>query len=222
MGRDESRPYAENARQPEFRPEVRPEAGGLGGPIALDKSLVRFSKFLSLVLRHDPSRIGLRIEEAGWADVEELLAGANRAGVPLTRELLQQVVEQNDKRRFALSPDGRRIRASQGHSIPVDLQLEAVTPPDFLYHGTASHVLDSIREDGLIAGKRNHVHLSIDRETARAVGKRHGRPVVLSIRARVMERDGYSFYRSANGVWLTQNVPTSYIDFSEEAEPANV
>jgi putative RNA 2'-phosphotransferase len=186
----------------------------------LDRSLVHYSKFLSLVLRHDPARAGLRLDDAGWADVEDLLASANRVGVPLTRELLQQVVEQNDKRRFAFSPDGQKIRASQGHSVPVDLQLEPVSPPDLLYHGTARHVLASIRRDGLLARKRNHVHLSSDRETAVAVGKRHGQPVVLTVRARAMERDGHPFYRSANGAWLTAAVPAPYIDLPDEVEPS--
>lgn len=179
---------------------------------------VRLSKFLSLVLRHRPERIGLRLDEAGWADVEVLLRQANRAGVPLSRETLRRVVAENDKQRFAFSSDGRKIRANQGHSIPVDLQLAPTSPPAVLYHGTARRFLDAIRRDGLMPRRRTHVHLSGDAETALAVGRRHGSPVVLTIKAQEMERDGYVFFRAANGVWLTKAVPPAYIGFPEEAD----
>jgi putative RNA 2'-phosphotransferase len=175
-------------------------------------SLVRVSKFLSLVLRHQPDRIGLRLDDAGWADVSELLEKARQADLPLTRELLVEVVEKNDKKRFALSDDGRSIRASQGHSIAVDLGLAPVSPPEHLYHGTARHHLDSIRRQGLVAGRRNHVHLSGDTQTAMTVGRRHGQPVVLTVAAGRTERDGHVFYRSANGVWLTETVPLPYLE----------
>ncbi len=179
----------------------------------MEKPLVRLSKFLSLVLRHHPERIGLQLDDAGWADIDELLQKARLAGVPLTSESLHQVVEQNNKQRFLISPSGQKIRANQGHSIAVDLKLAPTSAPDLLYHGTARHFLDSIRCQGLTARRRNHVHLSGDPETAFTVGKRHGEPVVLAIRASAMERTGLLFYRSANGVWLTEAVPVSYIIF---------
>jgi putative RNA 2'-phosphotransferase len=175
--------------------------------------LVRVSKFLSLVLRHDPAKIGLTLDAAGWAEVDELIAAAARGGVDLDRETLARVVAENDKQRFALSPDGRRIRANQGHSVDVDLGLEPRTPPALLFHGTASRFVDSIRASGLNAASRTHVHLSADAETARAVGQRHGSPVVLTVAAGRMHCDGRLFFRSANGVWLTDAVPAEYIDF---------
>ena len=175
--------------------------------------MVRLSKFLSLVLRHDPQRIGLELDDAGWANVDALLRQANAAGAPLTREALEQVVAQSDKQRFAFSADGQKIRASYGHSIPISLDLAPVPPPDVLYHGTATRFLASIRRQGLTARRRNYVHLSSDTDTARAVGRRHGEPVVLTVRAPAMDRDGYVFYRSASGIWLTQAVPAAYIDF---------
>lgn len=147
------------------------------------------------------------------ADVDELLRRANKAGVPLTRGLLQQVVEQNDKQRFAFSADSQRIRASHGHSIPVSLDLAPTAPPDALYHGTATRFLASIRQQGLTARGRNYVHLSSDAETAQSVGRRDGKPVVLTVRARAMAKDGYLFYRSASGIWLTDAVPVAYIVF---------
>jgi putative RNA 2'-phosphotransferase len=174
--------------------------------------LVRASKFLSLVLRHDPGKIGLALDAAGWAEVDELIAAAARAGVDLDRETLARVVAENDKQRFALSPDGRRIRANQGHSVTVDLGLEPRTPPELLFHGTASRFVDSIRASGLHAASRAHVHLSADPETARTVGQRHGSPVVLTVAAGRMHRDGRLFFRSANGVWLTDAVPAEYIE----------
>jgi putative RNA 2'-phosphotransferase len=181
----------------------------------MDSSRVRVSKFLSLVLRHDPGHIGLRLDEAGWADVDELLAGAAGAGVRIDRAMLERVVAENDKKRFALSPDGTRIRASQGHSVNVALGLEPQTPPEQLYHGTASRFVESIRESGLHSAARAHVHLSADEATARNVGQRHGKPVVLTIAAGRMHRDGRLFFRSENGVWLTDAVPVEYIEFGE-------
>jgi len=179
----------------------------------MEKSLVRVSKFVSLVLRHDPGRIGLRVDDAGWADVGELIAGARAAGVEMDRATLERVVAENEKKRFAFSDDGTRIRASQGHSIGVDLGLEPVEPPQVLYHGTATRSVDSIRRSGLHSASRTHVHLSADVETARSVGQRHGRPAILAIAAGRMHRDGHAFYRSANGVWLTDAVPVEYIGF---------
>ncbi|MCB8921494.1 MAG: RNA 2'-phosphotransferase [Ardenticatenaceae bacterium] len=179
----------------------------------MDHQLARYSKFLSLVLRHRPERIGLTLDDGGWADVTELLYKANAANVPLTPELLQQVVAENNKQRFAFNQDGTRLRASQGHSIPVDLGLTPVTPPPILYHGTATKYMASIQQQGLRPCRRHHVHLSGDGETAVAVGQRHGTPMVLIIQAEQMYQAGYAFYRSANGIWLTDHVPSTYIQF---------
>jgi putative RNA 2'-phosphotransferase len=178
--------------------------------------LVRVSKFLSLILRHKPEEIGLALDENGWADVAELLRLANQRGHALTRPLLERVVAENDKKRFAFSDDGRHIRASQGHSLTVDLALPAAEPPQVLYHGTASRFLDSIRAGGLHSGSRRHVHLSPDAATATKVGQRHGRPVVLVVRAREMAAAGHQFFLSANGVWLTERVPAEFLVFPQE------
>ena len=179
----------------------------------LDRSLVRASKFLSLVLRHRPERIGITLDSAGWVAVDELLAAARRSGFPLDRATLERVVAENDKRRFAFSADGARIRASQGHSVGVDLGLAPQAPPDVLFHGTAARFLESIRCEGLKAGSRTHVHLSADEVTARTVGQRHGSPVVLRVEAGAMHRDGHEFYHSENGVWLALAVPARYLGF---------
>jgi putative RNA 2'-phosphotransferase len=167
------------------------------------------SKFLSLVLRHEPERVGIKLDEAGWIAVDELLDAINGHGQPLTLEQLQEVVDTNDKKRFTIQ-DGY-IRANQGHSIPVELQLPEAEPPDFLFHGTVPRFLELIREKGLLKGERHDVHLSPDRETAIKVGKRRGLPHILTVKARQMHRDGYKFYLSANGVWLTDHVPPQYI-----------
>jgi putative RNA 2'-phosphotransferase len=181
----------------------------------MDKELIRLSKFLSLVLRHQPQKIGLTLDTNGWAQVDELLAQVNRHGVALTPAVLEQVVRLNDKQRFAFSDDGLRIRASQGHSISVDLALEPVEPPAVLYHGTADRFIPSIREKGLLAGRRDHVHLSADEVTAVKVGRRHGRPVVLQVQAAEMHAAGHLFYLSANGVWLVGHVPAGFLLFPE-------
>jgi putative RNA 2'-phosphotransferase len=179
----------------------------------VDPGLVKLSKFMSLVLRHKPDEIGLALDENGWADVAELIARANLKGVRLTRCDLLTIVETNDKKRFALSEDGSRIRARQGHSIEVDLALSAVEPPARLFHGTAIRFLESIRSQGLLRGKRQHVHLSPDETTATNVGQRHGKPVVLQVLAGRMHQAGRPFYLSANGVWLTEHVPAEYLVF---------
>ncbi len=179
------------------------------------QKIIRISKFLSLVLRHQPQAAGLSLDRGGWARVDELLAGARRAGVRLDEAALRQVVQQNDKRRFVLSADGLKIRANQGHSIPVDLGLEPQAPPELLYHGTATRFLASIRQQGLVPGSRNHVHLSPDQHTAVKVGRRHGQPVVLTVQASRMCQDGFYFYLSANGVWLVDQVPAEYLAFPD-------
>lgn len=179
----------------------------------MEERLVKVSKFLSLVLRHRPEKIGLKLDGGGWVGVAELLRAANAGGFRLTREELSEVVERNDKRRFALSEDGERIRASQGHSVEVELGYEPRRPPGVLFHGTAERFLDSIRATGLNRGGRHHVHLSPDAATARRVGGRRGRAVVLEVEAGRMWGDGFPFYLSANGVWLTERVPAPYIKF---------
>jgi len=171
------------------------------------------SKFLSLVLRHNPEKIGLQLDTEGWADVNELIGKANQAQRSLDRNMLEEVVYNNDKQRFAFNADKSRIRASQGHSVTVELKLEALPPPEFLYHGTVAKFLDAIKAEGLQKMNRHHVHLSKDRELAQLVGSRRGKPVVLSIRAGQMSRDGILFYVSDNGVWLTDQVPVHYIEF---------
>lgn len=177
------------------------------------QQLRKTSKFLSLLLRHQPELIGLQLDAQGWTDTQELLQKVSAHGHPLTLEDLQLVVAQNDKQRFAFSADGTRIRANQGHSLSIDLGLHPATPPDVLYHGTAVRSLTSIRAQGLLKGRRHHVHLSPDEETARRVGARHGKPVVLRIAAARMHADGALFYQSDNGVWLTEAVAVGYLDF---------
>lgn len=178
----------------------------------MDPRLVHLSKFLSLVLRHDPGMIGITLDPNGWVPVDELLSAAARAGKPITREQLDEVVATNDKKRFAFSPDGTLIRASQGHSVDVDLGLAPVEPPERLFHGTATRSVEAIRAEGLVRQSRQHVHLSPDEETALRVGQRHGKPVVLIVRAGQMHRDGHPFYQSDNGVWLTASVPPEYLE----------
>lgn len=177
-------------------------------------NLIPASKFLSLVLRHRPDLIGLSLDAAGWAEIEELIR-LSRAHRPLARELIEAVVASSDKQRFAISEDGKRIRANQGHSIDVDLALEVVAPPERLYHGTAARFVEAIRREGLSRRSRHHVHLSADVDTARRVGARHGKPVVLVVRATEMAAAGHVFHRSANGVWLTDAVPVAFIDFGD-------
>jgi putative RNA 2'-phosphotransferase len=176
------------------------------------KLLVQTSKFLSWILRHQPESIGLTLDEQGWAKVEDLLHCATQQGIFLSRSLLEEVVQTSDKQRFAFSPDGQRIRANQGHSIAIDLNLPPVEPPEMLYHGTAVQFLDSIRTHGLQSGQRQYVHLSSLESTALQVGQRHGKAIVLRIRAQDMCVQGYRFFCAENGVWLTAVVPPQFID----------
>ncbi|WP_017572911.1 RNA 2'-phosphotransferase [Nocardiopsis halotolerans] len=175
------------------------------------RELVRASRFLSRALRHDPDQAGIRLDPQGWAEVDELLAGCRRRGMHLSRAALQEIVDTNDKRRFALSPDGTRIRARQGHSVRVDLGLEPCTPPTLLYHGTVGRFLPAITTGGLRPMKRHDVHLSPDEETARGVGARRGTPVVLTVAAGRMHDDGHVFRVTDNGVWLVAAVPPEYL-----------
>jgi putative RNA 2'-phosphotransferase len=171
----------------------------------------QISKFLSLVLRHQPETIGLRLDGQGWARVEELLDACEKSGTPLTRVYLEHIVATSDKKRFSFSDDRLYIRANQGHSVQVDLGYEPQEPPSTLYHGTARRFLESIRREGLNKGRRHHVHLSSDEVTAVKVGSRHGKPIVLKINSGQMHLDGYAFHLSENGVWLTDHVPPDYI-----------
>ena len=184
------------------------------------KSDVRRSKFLSLVLRHQPDTIGLALDANGWADVGDLLTQLAAHGQPLTRDQLERLVTGNDKQRFTFDETGTRIRANQGHSVGVDLELPPVEPPAVLYHGTATRFLDAIRAEGLKPGTRQSVHLSHGPETARKVGARHGVPVVLAVRALEMHAAGHPFTISVNGVWLVAAVPAIYIDFPTDAGSA--
>jgi putative RNA 2'-phosphotransferase len=177
---------------------------------------VRVSKFLSLVLRHKPEKVGVELDREGWVSVSRLLQALEAHGLPLTPDELREVVRANDKQRFSFSPDGLSIRASQGHSVKVALGYEPSEPPEALYHGTAERFLPSIRRQGLLKGSRHHVHLSEQQATAVAVGRRYGRPVVLTIASGAMHADGRQFFRSANGVWLTEHVPARYITFGDE------
>src|SRR5215212_1324471 len=172
---------------------------------------VKTSKFLSLVLWHEPGLIGISLDSAGWVSVDELLLACGAHGRALGLEELRAVVEGNDKRRFSFSEDGSRIRANQGHSVPVALGYSTAEPPEILYHGTVEKFLPSIMKEGLKKGARHHVHLSPDVETASKVGGRRGRPVVLGVESGRMHRDGQEFFLSANGVWLTERVPPEYL-----------
>jgi putative RNA 2'-phosphotransferase len=183
--------------------------------------IVATSKLLSYVLRHRPDSVGLTLDAHGWADVGELLARLAASGKPVDRALLERVVLDNDKQRFAFSTDGSRIRASQGHSIDVDLQLRQAEPPAVLYHGTASRFLKDILASGLRAGARHHVHLSADLDTATRVGARRGFPVVLLVDAARMRADGIEFYISDNNVWLTGPIKPKYLRQSATAASSN-
>ena len=169
----------------------------------------KLSKFLSLVLRHAPERFGLKLDPFGWAAIDDVL----RAKPSVTRESLLRVVADNDKQRFAISEDGKRIRANQGHSVKVALDLESEEPPAKLFHGTVERFLPAIREKGLKSMKRHHVHLSHDVETAKKVARRRGEPVILTVDAATMHANGLTFFRSKNGVWLTDKVASKYIIF---------
>jgi len=173
----------------------------------------RTSKLLSLILRHEPGKIGIALDDAGWVDTSRLLRALNDHGYDVDRGYLERIVTTCEKKRFAFSEDGTRIRANQGHSVEIDLKLDPIMPPDILWHGTVDHFLDSIRTTGLEKRARHHVHLSADTSTATIVGERRGQPVLLCVRSGDMHRDGLLFFRSENGVWLTDHVPPRYIGF---------
>lgn len=186
----------------------------------MSKNNTGTSKFISLILRHRPEVIGIKLDEHGWADVKELIEGVNKAGRELNREMLEEIVDTDEKQRYSFNEDHSRIRANQGHSIPVDVELEEKTPPELLYHGTGEKYVSSIDRKGLIPGSRLYVHLSPDVETARKVGSRHGRPVIYQVAAAEMAAEGFPFYLSVNGVWLTRLVPARYLKKMTERSPS--
>ncbi len=171
------------------------------------------SKFLSLVLRHQPQKIGIELDEAGWVDVDTLLEALSRHGRGMSRQTLEMVVATNDKQRFSFCGDGNSIRANQGHSLDVKLGYEPAVPPEILVHGTPLQSVEVIRREGLKKMKRHHVHLHVDVATATAVGQRRGKPVLLKIRAAEMHRAGHEYFVTTNQVWLTDHVPPEYIEF---------
>ena len=178
-----------------------------------DKEKVSLGKFISMILRHRPEVIGITLDEHGWADVGDLISGIRNAGHPdFCLSDLEEIVETNNKQRYSFSADKALIRANQGHSIPVDVELPVVSPPEILWHGTGERFIPSITQQGILRMNRLYVHLSPDRDTATTVGRRHGKPVLLRVNVRQMEKEGYQFYLSVNGVWLTKEVPVKYFE----------
>ncbi len=179
---------------------------------SMSKQFDKTSKFLSYILRHQPEAIKLTLEQDGWVNIDKLISHANQHGESLNKELIEQIVATSDKKRFTISEDGVKIRAAQGHSTQqVQIKHVEQTPPEFLYHGTTTRFLDSIKTQGLVTGSRHYVHLSNDEQTAISVGQRHGKPVVLKIKALLMSQQGFKFYLADNGVWLTKEVPAEFI-----------
>lgn len=171
---------------------------------------IKIGKYICLILRHKPEIIGIELDKNGWANIDELINGVKKKYPDLNRERLEYIVKTDNKQRYSLSDDKSKIRARQGHSIDVDVELKELTPPELLYHGTAERFLESIMKEGLVPKSRLYVHLSKDVETAEKVGKRHGKPAVLKIETGKMAEDGFKFYLSENGVWLTKAVPPKY------------
>ena len=173
-------------------------------------NLIKISRFISLILRHKPETIGITLDEHGWANVEELIAGVNKK-YPIDMQILEKIVNDDDKNRYSFNGDKTMIRANQGHSIPVDVELKKLNPPDILYHGTGEKYVESIERQGLIRKNRLYVHLSNDIEIAKKVGKRHGKPVIYEIDCKKMIEDGIEFFKSENNVWLVESVPVKYL-----------
>ena len=176
------------------------------------QNLTNTSKFISLILRHKPEAIGITLDEHGWANVDELIEGVSKTQ-PLDMAMLEQIVAEDEKQRYSFNEDKTLIRANQGHSIPVDVELEEKQPPEILYHGTGEKFVSSIDEQGLIPKSRLYVHLSPDEATALKVGQRHGKPVIYKVRSGDMYKEGFKFFCSVNGVWLTKEVPVKYLEF---------
>lgn len=172
---------------------------------------IKIGKYICLILRHKPEIIGIELDKNGWANVDELINGLKKKYPDFNREKLEYIVKTDNKQRYSLSDDKSKIRARQGHSIDVDVELKELTPPELLYHGTAERFLESIMKEGLVPKSRLYVHLSKDVDTAEKVGKRHGKPAVLKIETWKMAEDGFKFYLSENGVWLTKAVPPKYL-----------
>lgn len=173
-------------------------------------NLIKTSRFISLILRHKPETIGITLDEHGWANVEELIAGVNKK-YPIDMQILEKIVDEDDKNRYSFNEDKTMIRANQGHSIAVDVELKKLNPPDILYHGTGEKYVESIEKQGLIRKNRLYVHLSNDIETAEKVGKRHGKPVIYEIDCKKMVENGIEFLKSENNVWLVESVPVKYL-----------
>lgn len=183
-------------------------------PETEERRLERLSKFISMILRHKPQVIGITLDEHGWADVNELIKGINETGeeVEFSKATLETIVKTDKKQRYSFSQDKTLIRANQGHSIPVDVELEKKEPLKILYHGTGVKSVKAIQEQGLLPMERLYVHLSTDIETATNVGKRHGTPVIFQVNVEQMQKDGYDFFQSVNGIWLTKEVPAKYLE----------
>lgn len=175
------------------------------------ESINKVSRLISYVLRHNPNAIGIQLNSNGWANIDDLIAGLNNSGHNVDFVLLKKIVEEDSKCRFSFNNDLTKIRANQGHSINVEVEMTECIPPDVLYHGTAEKYLESIKQNGIIKKSRQYVHLSKDKETALKVGSRHGTPVVLMLDTKQMVLDGYKFLVSANGVWQSENIPWKYI-----------
>lgn len=175
-------------------------------------NLTKVSKYLSLILRHKPETIGIVLDKHGWADVKQLIKGVTVNYPEFSMDILEEIVATDEKQRYSFNEDHTKIRANQGHSIPVDLELQPVEPPECLYHGTGKKYVYNIWNEGLISKSRQHVHLSKDFTTAISVGKRHGEPAVFTVKSGEMYRQGFIFYKSVNGVWLTERVPPEYLE----------
>lgn len=180
-----------------------------------DSEHTEASKFLSLILRHKPETIGIKLDSEGWALVQDIIINSEKGEISFTEELLKSIVAKSEKQRFEFNESCTKIRCYQGHSLSIELGLKAAEPPQDLFHGTATRFLQSLLAHGLKKQKRQYVHLSLDIATARAVGTRYGKPVILKISARKMFQDGHIFYLSGNGVWLTDSVPPQYIENQE-------
>lgn len=180
----------------------------------MSKSLTELSKFISLILRHKPSATNIELDEHGWANVDELITGINQVDSRnnMDMEKLEEIVRTDNKQRYSFNEDKTLIRANQGHSIPVDVELQEIVPPEYLWHGTGQKYMESIDKEGLVPKSRLYVHLSGDVETATNVGKRHGKLLMYKVLSKKMVEDGYKFYRSVNGVWLTKTVPAEYLE----------
>lgn len=178
-------------------------------------NLTKISKYISLILRHKPETIGISLDKHGWANVQDLIKGVNKT-YKLNMEMLEEIVETDDKQRYSFNEDKTMIRANQGHSINVDVELEEAMPPKYLYHGTATKYMESIWNTGLMPKSRLYVHLSVDAETAIRVGERHGKPMVFRVRSKSMYDQGFKFYKSKNGVWLAEQVPVEFLEWMWE------